>query len=229
MRIAPVLVALSLYCTATASHAQWIVLDPANLMQSIQQVMNDITQINNQVRQLTELRRQADAMTGSRNLGTVYDDPSLRNYLPPEAYRAIEAVNATGYAGLRPSARSARDQGMVYNCLDLAGQAQRQCQAELAVPYQYKGMLEDAMRAARGRLTQVSALMRQIDATADQKAVQEIQARIGAENAMLAHEISQIQMLQGLAQSDERIERSRERERQYEMLGRTGKISDFLR
>ena len=44
----------------------------------------------------------------------------------------------------------------------------------------------------------------------------------------MAHESSQIQMLQGMADSEERIARSRERERQYQMLGRTGKVSDFL-
>ena len=62
------------------------------------------------------------------------------------------------------------------------------------------------------------ALMGQINATSDQKAVLEIQARIGAENALLAHEMSQVQMLQGMADSEERIARSRDRERQYEML-----------
>ena len=84
------------------------------------------------------------------------------------------------------------------------------------------------MTAAAGRLTQIQSLMDQINATTDQKAVQEIQARIGAENALLAHEVSQMQMLQGMADSEERIARSRDRERQYEMLGRTGRISDYL-
>ena len=84
------------------------------------------------------------------------------------------------------------------------------------------------MTAASGRLSQINALMAQIDATQDQKAVQEIQARIGAENAMLAHEMSQIEMLRGMADSEERIARSRDRERQYQMLDRTGQIADYL-
>ena len=46
--------------------------------------------------------------------------------------------------------------------------------------------------------------------------------------ALLAHEVSQVQMLQGMADSEERIARSRERERQYQMLGRTGRIADYL-
>ncbi len=103
------------------------------------------------------------------------------------------------------------------------------CQASLAQPYQQKGLLQDAMKAASGRLEQIKALMGQIDGTTDQKAVLEVQARIGAENAMLAHEMSQVQMLVGMADSEERIARSRDRERQIEMLNRTGKISDFLK
>jgi type IV secretion system protein VirB5 len=121
-----------------------------------------------------------------------------------------------------------RDAGMVYNCLDQTGAARASCQARLAQPYQYKGLLQDAMTSASGRITQIQSLMQQVNATSDQKGVQEIQARIGAENALLAHEISQIQMLHGLADSDERINRSQDRERQYQTLGRTGKISDYL-
>jgi type IV secretion system protein VirB5 len=98
----------------------------------------------------------------------------------------------------------------------------------LAQPYQHKGLLQDAMKSASSRLNQIQALMDQINGTGDQKAVLEIEARISAENAMLAHEISQVQMLQGMADSDERIARSRDRERQYQMLNRTGKVASFL-
>ena len=70
--------------------------------------------------------------------------------------------------------------------------------------------------------------MTQINATTDQKSVQEIQARIGAEGALLAHEASQVQLLQAMADSEERIARSRDRERQYQMLRRTGRIADYL-
>ena len=117
---------------------------------------------------------------------------------------------------------------MVYNCLDLAGMALTNCQARLAQPYQQKALLQDAMQAASGRLAQINSLMEQINATSDQKSVLEIQARISAENAMLAHEMSQIQMLIGMADSEERIARSRDSERQYEMQNRTGKIADYL-
>ena len=204
------------------------VVDVANLMQTVLQVLNDITEIQNQVQQITQLQDQLNSINGMRNLGQVFNSPLLRNYVPAEAYTVVNAVNTGGYSGLTGTAKALRDADMVYNCMDLAGAERTRCQAALAAPYQTKGLLQDAMKSAAGRLSQISSLMGQINATADQKAVQEIQARIGAENALLAHEASQIQMLQGMADSEERIARSRDRERQYEMLGRTGKVADFL-
>jgi type IV secretion system protein VirB5 len=204
------------------------VIDVANLVQTIQQVVNDITKINNQVQQIAQLQSQLASINGMRNLGTVLNNPLLRDYVPPQAFIVLNAVNTAGYAGLNGTAKVLRDAAMVYNCMDLSGAARTNCQAALAQPYQHKGLLQDAMKAASGRLSQINALMDQIDATTDQKSVQEIQARIGAENALLAHEMSQLQMLQGMADSEERIERSRQRERQYQMLARTGRIADFL-
>ena len=204
------------------------VIDLANLAQTVQQVIHDITQITNQVHQIMQIQEHLKSTNGKRKLGNVSNSPQLHNYLPPQAFVAVNAVQNGGYAGLGGTAKRLRDAGMVYNCADLAGTARTDCQAALAQPYQYKGLLQDAMRSAAGRLGQIQSLMDQVDDTADQKSVQEIQARIGAENALLAHEISQIQMLQGMSDSEERIARSRDRERQYQMLSRTGRIADYL-
>ncbi|MCU7376240.1 type IV secretion system protein [Paucibacter sp. O1-1] len=232
LRLASVFCALAITVTGFSpgkAQAQGIpVIDAANLAQTIQQVMNDITAINNQVQQIVHLQSQLNSIIGARNLGAVFDSPLLRNYVPPEAYTLINAVNTAGYSGLTGTAKALRDQGLIYNCADLGGDERIRCQASLAQPYQQKGMLQDAMRTAAGRLNQIRSLMQQINATTDQKAVLEIQARIGAENALLAHEVSQVQMLQGMSDSEERIARSRDRERQYQMLNRTGKVADFL-
>lgn len=204
------------------------VIDVANLVQTVQQVVNGITEINNQVQQIAQMQAQLNSMNGVRNLGNVFNDPSLLNYVPPKAFVLLNAPDSSGYAGLTPAAKTLRNAGMVYNCMDMGGGARLDCQARLARPYQHKAMLQDAMTAAAGRLGQIHSLMAMVNATTDQKAIQEITARIGAENALLAHEMSQIQMLQGVAESDERIAHSRDRERQYEMLNRTGKVSDYL-
>ena len=217
-------------CGTSGARAQGIpVIDVANLIQTVQQVLNDITEISNQVQQIQHLYAQVESINGVRDLGNVFNNPTLRNYVPPDAYVYLNAVNTSGYSGLSATAKALRDVGMLYNCAELQGDARTRCQAKLSQAYQQKGLLQDAMKSAGGRLKQIQSLMGQINATTDQKSIQELQARIGAENAMLAHEATQIQMLQGMADSEERIAQSRERERQYEMLARTGKVSDFLR
>lgn len=205
------------------------VIDAANLVQTVTQALNTVKEIQNQIAQIKQLQTQIDGANGMRGLGRVAHNPLLSNYLPPRAYTYIDAVRDLGYDGLTGTAKALRDKDMVYNCADLTRTAQRDCQAKLAAPYQQKGLLQDAMKSSSGRLAQITALMDQINDTQDQKAVQEIQARIGAENAMLAHETSQVQLLQSMADSEERIARSRERERQYQMLARNGRIAEFLR
>ena len=222
-------VAVPLASFAPASQAQGIpVIDIANLVQTIMQVLNDVTKIANQVEQIEALQSQLASINGMRNLGSVFDSATLKNYVPANAYNLVNAIDTGGYSGLTSTSKTLRDAQMVYNCLDRTGAARTDCQAILAQPYQQKGLLQDAMKAASGRLDQIKSLMTQINGTSNQKAVLEIQARIGAENAMLQHEMSQVQMLTGMADSEERIARFRDRERQAEMLNRTGKISDYL-
>ena len=215
---------------AATAHAQGIpVIDIANLIQTIQQVMNDITEIENQVEQIRQLQSQVASINGIRNLGTVFNSPALSNYVPANAFTALNAVGRSGYGGPDAHCQALRDAGMVYNCMDLTGAARTAARQRSRSRINRRGCCRMRCSAASGRLAQINSLMGQINATDDQKAVLEIQARIGAENAMLAHEMSQVQMLHGMADSEERIARSRDRERQYEMLDRTGKISDYLR
>eukprot|EP01136_Pigoraptor_vietnamica_P035238 Opistho-1_new@100198 len=66
------------------SAAQGIpVIDAANLIQTVQQVMNDITAISNQVQQIVQLQHQLNSISGARNLGDIFNNPLLRNYVPP--------------------------------------------------------------------------------------------------------------------------------------------------
>ncbi|MEO6743925.1 MAG: type IV secretion system protein, partial [Caldimonas sp.] len=55
--------AATLLSIDASAHAQGIpVIDIANLVQTIQQVMNDITEISNQVEQISQLQAQVSSM-----------------------------------------------------------------------------------------------------------------------------------------------------------------------
>jgi len=87
-----------LICFST-SHARatgFPVIDVANLFQSVQQVVNDITQIYNQLRQIEQLQTQIESINGIRNLGDVFNNPLLKNYIPAEAYTYLNAIQHLG-------------------------------------------------------------------------------------------------------------------------------------
>ena len=115
-----------------ASHAQGIpVIDIANLIQTITQVLNDVTKITNQIEQIEALQSQLASINGVRNLGNVFDSSALKNYVPANAYNLVNAVDSSGYSGLTTTSKTLRDAQMLYNCLDRAGSARTECQALL--------------------------------------------------------------------------------------------------
>jgi type IV secretion system protein VirB5 len=202
------------------------VIDAANLMQTIQQVMNDITEIDNQIQQIKQLQSQIDNISGFRGLGSILNSPQLRNYIPANSQATINAITSNGYAGLSPSAKALRDASMVYNCLDKVGPAQTRCQAALAQPYQQKAFMQDALSKASGRIEQINSLLAQVDGTDDPKSVQELQARIEGENALLNHEMSQLQAAQYMAEAERSTQSAGVLERRRDNLRRTFRVAD---
>ena len=211
-----------------STHAQGIpVLDTANLVSAIQRLQSSITQINNQYQQIRQLYDQLNAMSRARGLGDVLNNPALQNYIPRDAANLVQQIEQRGYGGLNGAARALRDAEMVYNCLDLDGAPRVRCQAALARPYQGKAFMDTALRSARDRSAQINALMQRAGATQDLKEAAELQARIAAENALLQHEVSQIQLVRGIAEADQRIAEAQSREAQLQQASRTRRLAEF--
>lgn len=218
--------------TTSPAHAGIPVIDVAGLMQaimevlnSVEQIANQVSQIENQVQQIQQARQTFESMTGSRNLGNIYNNTGLQNYLPTNALTTYNAV-IDGYGALNGTAKSMRDAEMIYNCMDKDGDARRRCQASFARPYQQKAAMERAIESSNGRIAQIQQLMQRINATQDPKEIEELQARITAENAMLLHEMSRGQYMQGVYEADARAEQNRQEEMRMDALNRTGSVLD---
>jgi len=226
--VARIALAASLTLGVGGANAQGIpVMDIDSIIQSILDVMQSLQQIQNQIQQIKQLDSQIKAVSGMRNLGQILNSPLLHNYVPTNAAQIVTTIESGGYSGLNGTAKALRDARMTYNCLDKDGDARTNCQAVLAQPYQQKAFMQDAMTAANGRITQIQDLMSQIDATDDAKGVAEIQARIQAESSMLQHEQTRIDMANGMAQAQARIDDSRNKEQQMQQASRTGRLADY--
>lgn len=208
------------------------VIDVASLAQAIADAATMIEQLNQMVEQYRMMEQQYSAMTkqveaikGARGLGGVLNNPALQNYVPKNARTILDAVQSGGYGGLSGSAKALRDVGRVYNCEGIDDSTQRQaCEAELNKPYQYLAYVQDALQAGANRTDQINALMDQAGSTGDAKEIAEIQARIGAENALLQHELTQATLMRNMAQAEAQAAEARARELQRARAARNGKM-----
>ena len=222
--------AVMMLCAGAPARAGIPVIDVASLAQAIQGVMNSMTQVQNQYQQIIGLDRQIESMSNARSLGDVLNNPALQNYVPREASTLIRSLESGGYGTLGGASKALRDAQMTYNGMDVYDAGKRtNCQSTLAKPYQQKAFMEDALSKAKDRVAQINSLMRRAGATTDQKEIQEVTARIGAENALLQHEVSQIELMRGLAEADQRVADSRAREGQLEQASRNSRLADFIR
>lgn len=212
---------------ASSARAGIPVIDVAALVQAVQEVLNSVTQIQNQINQIQQYQQQLDSIRGIRNLGDVWNNPALQNYIPRDALQVARGIENLGYGGLNGTAKTLRDAAMLYNCADLYDEERRRCQASLAMPYQQKAFFQDALNAAKDRVGQIQSLMNEINLTQDPKAIAEVQARIGAESALLAHEQSQISLARSLAEAEIRVAETQARERQLEQASRTADLVAF--
>lgn len=77
---------------------------------------------------------------------------------------------------------------------------------------QDKGFALDAYNAAKSRINQIDQLMQKINQTQDPKAIAELQARIGAEQANIQNEQTKLQMYAMVAAAEDRVQAQRQAE-----------------
>lgn len=218
-----------LLAAAAGVHAGGIpVYDVRTDINFAQSLINAVEQIENQLQQIGQLQQHLAATTGSRGLGALARNSRLDNYVPLDAVGRLENVDGQGYRGLSAPARALRDQGRLYNCAELADLQRTVCEADLARPYEQHALLRQVLGVANGRMAQITVLIDAINGTTDPKSIAELQARLQAENAMLAHEQTRIQALAKLVETGTAIEASRRRERTAASLTTGVRLDSFL-
>jgi type IV secretion system protein VirB5 len=200
--VASLLVAASM-CGSKAANAGIPVIDAANLAQSIQQVIawaqqqiqmgtqiaNQATQIQNQVTQIARI-------TGSRNLGQVFNNPLLQSAVPANVGTVMSNISTQGFNGLTQPAQALRTATMIYNCMDLNGQSRINCQAKLSTNAQATAYQTNALQIVTQRVQEIQNMQQQINATADPMAINQVQAALAAETAQVANDQNRLRLME---------------------------------
>lgn len=197
--------------TSSASLAQVPVTDGAAIAQ---QAASHVETIANMVNQIDQAKQQFGSMTGSRNLGTIMNNPALRDYLPADWQGVYDSVRNGGYGGLSGRGASVYNASKIFDsCVYMTVADQRTaCEARAVKASQDKGFALDAYDAAKSRIYQIDQLMNEINETADPKAIAELQGRLAAEQANIQNEQTKLQLYEMVAAAEEKVQAQRQRE-----------------
>lgn len=189
---------------ATSAHAQMAVVDLKALIEARKQV-------DSWNQQLSGMRSQLAAMTGSRNMGSLLHNPTLYNYLPPDAAAALRA-NAGGLGSARALEADQRLFGIDKTSLDPQSATATSFTARQAANANAQLINDQAYQASAERIRQLDALTNSIDAATDPMAINALAVRVQAEQGRIANEQARLNLLANMAANAERVREQQSRE-----------------
>jgi len=193
------LIWLALIAAAPAAHAQFAVIDVGAITQLIVQVRTLADQLQTAREHLAQTQSEFRSMIGGRGMELLLAG-TKRNYLPPDWAQLQDVLkNASGaYSALSMSLRETIRANAVLSGEQLAALAPAERQ-EIATARETAAMLQvlarQALATTSDRFAAIQQLIDAIPAAADQKAILDLQARIGAEQGMLQNEQTKLQVL----------------------------------
>ena len=179
--------------TANAQSAANFVRDMAEQAKRLMELKN----------QLEQQKRTYEAMIGSRDIGKLFNDPRLAQYLPQGMqglYGDIKNRNISGMADkmAQLSAQYANGHNQAVNQQNIE-------QARKANAQKNKIIIDQVFESSQQRLNQLTSLMNSIDSTQDPKAAADLGNRINSEVALLQAEQSKIQLVKQLAEAEDKL------------------------
>jgi type IV secretion system protein VirB5 len=208
---------------APAAQAQFAVVDVQAIVQLIQQIEVLREQLTTAQEQLTQAQEEYAAITGGRQMESLLRGVE-RNYLPQnweELAASLRNVQSA-YGVLSADMQSALDANAVLTPAQLDRFSTNEL-ADLEATRRITAMAQAlARRALRTTSERFRSLQELIDAIAragDQKAILDLQARIGAESTMLANEQTKLEILERAAQAESSAQQQRLLERAIADVG----------
>jgi Skp family chaperone for outer membrane proteins len=206
-----------------AAHAQFAVVDVQAIVQLLQQIEVMREQLSTAQEQLTQAQEEYAAMTGGRQMEQLLRGVE-RNYLPQnweELAASLRNVQSA-YGALSGDMQGALDANAVLT----SAQLRRFSAAELAdleatrrITAMAQALARRALRTTSERFRSLQDLIDAISRAGDQKAILDLQARIGAEATMLANEQTKLQILERAAQAEASAQQQRLLERAIADVG----------
>ena len=208
--------AAALVSLSGAARAQVIVYDPtsyAKILQQAQTALNQLQQLKQQVAQGQQVLTSLNQISHVNNLAPSLSLPSLRSFLPDaNTFVSASSGNLASLGPLGSAAAVIRKANQLFTPpagdpagADLAASGNRAA-LDLATG-------ESVGEAGAARLTGLQQLQAALDTAPNARAVLDLQARLAAEQAMIANDQMRLQGLAMTQQAQDQLQTQRDRER----------------
>jgi type IV secretion system protein VirB5 len=205
-----------LVVVAPQAQAQWAVIDVgaiAQLMQEVQTLNQALTTARGE---LSQAQQEFQSITGTRGMQNLLSG-TVRNYLPTNMADLTSALLqvSSGYSSLSSAIQLAIQTNAVLTPQQMAmlpADEQARISAWRSTVALLQGITSGALTNSSSRFAAIQQLISTIGAAPDQKAVLDLQARIGAEAGMLQNEQTKLQSLYQAAQAQQWVNTQQDRE-----------------
>lgn len=200
------------------AQAQMAVVDVRAIFQLRQQINYWRQQISSMQQELTQLQATHAALTGTRGLQNLLPvSLDARNYLPTDwaEMERLLAGQSTRYGSLAREVGAGIIAASVLSPAELARRSPQEraiIESGRSQAAWLTATTRDAYAQASARFGSLQLLIAAVGQVTDAKAVADLQARIAAEQAMLANEQAKIELLAQMAQAEEVLQAQRQRE-----------------
>lgn len=211
------IIILILIAAAPAAHAQFAVIDVAAVTQLVTEVQNLEQTLSVAREHLAEAQAELRSTTGDRGMEQLLAGTN-RNYLPTNWGQLSAALNDTSsaYAALSAGIQQALTEDTVLTpqqVATLSPGSQQQLAADRGTAALLQAVSRQALASTSSRFADLQQLIDAIGAASDQKGILDLNARIGAEQAMLENEQTKLTVLVAAAEAQRWAEEEEGRER----------------
>jgi type IV secretion system protein VirB5 len=207
--LALALVSVLTLCTLPTAHAAMAVIDTAAIARLVDQYKT-------LQEQLTTAQSHLQALTGKRGMERLLAG-TVRNYLPPDWRALIDAVAGAGwaYGEFSDNARGFLEANAILTEEELARlspEERAHIEATRRSTAMLQALTQEALSATSGRFESIQQLIDAIPGASDPKAIMDLQARIQAEQGMLANDSSKLHVLFEAVKGEQAAQRLQLRE-----------------
>ena len=216
-------VCLLMAAGAPAVRAQWAVIDVGAIAQLVEQIATMYQQLETARNTLRQAEQQYRATTGGRGMERLLSGTD-RNYLPANWAQLDAAVQRAdgAYRALGTRLQAILSDNALLSAERVAALSpseRQQLDAARRTAAMFQATSRQALETTSGRFQSLQQLVDAIPSAQDQKAILDLQARIAAEQAMLANEQTKLNVLHQVAEAEEMARKQRLREQALADIG----------